>query len=175
MGKTKCQKMNVNFLTTKLGWNHLTKFVSRAQNPLGASILYNDSQHNIPPTMNLLGPMMWESSQGNGGGVCMWFSHITRASKGNLKPQPCIDLLVQASQLFSTPKIVPPSRIKVALIEIKTCGLLHDHKILTSNGDFFEAYQTFCVMDLFLLIIFFKNSILFYFMLPFGVTRHLNK
>jgi hypothetical protein len=82
---------------------------------------------------------------------------------------------VQASQLFSTPKIVPPSRIKVALIEIKTCGLLHDHKILTSNGDFFEAYQTFCVMDLFLLIIFFKNSILFYFMLPFGVTRHLNK
>jgi hypothetical protein len=90
-GKTKCQKMNVNFFTTKLGWNHLTK-VSRAQNPLGASILYNDSQHNIPPTINLLGPIIWESSQGNASGVCMWFSHITRASKCNLEPQPCIDL-----------------------------------------------------------------------------------
>jgi len=75
---------------------------------------------------------------------------------------------VQASHLFSTPKIVPPSRIKVALIEIKTCGLLHDHKNLTSNGDFFEAYQTLCVMDLFLLI----NYFLFYFILFYSALCH---
>jgi hypothetical protein len=50
---------------------------------------------------------------------------------------------VQASHLFSTPKIVPPSRIKVALIEIKTCGLLHDHKNLISNGNFLKLTKPF--------------------------------
>ncbi len=43
--KTKCQKMNVNLFTTKLGW-----IISRScQGPksLEANVLYNDSQHNI--------------------------------------------------------------------------------------------------------------------------------
>ncbi len=44
--KQKCQKTNVNLFTTKLGW-----IISRScQGPksLEATVLYNESQHNIP-------------------------------------------------------------------------------------------------------------------------------
>jgi hypothetical protein len=44
--KTKCQKMNVNIFTTKLGWIISPSF-ERGKIPK-ATILYNDSQHNIP-------------------------------------------------------------------------------------------------------------------------------
>jgi hypothetical protein len=44
--KTKCQKMNVNPFTTKLRWIISPNF-EKAKS-LEDTILYNDSQHNIP-------------------------------------------------------------------------------------------------------------------------------
>jgi len=101
------------------------------------------------------------------------FTYNKSIPKATSNPNHALTFRCKLPHLFSTPKIVPPSRIKVALIEIKTCGLWNDHKNLTSNGDFFEAYQTLCVMDLFLLINFYL-FILFYFIVPFAMARHLN-